>query len=71
MPTILAILAEGFEEIELVTPVDLLRRAGATVTLAALGEGIHVTGRNGLTIHADTLLDSVREQSFDCVLLPG
>lgn len=71
MPTVLAILAEGFEEIELVTPVDLLRRAGATVSIAALGEGIHVTGRNGLTIHADTLLESVREQPFDCVFLPG
>lgn len=71
MPTVLAILAEGFEEIELVTPVDLLRRAGATVTLASLGEGIHVTGRNGLTMHADTLLESVREQPFDCMLLPG
>ncbi len=71
MPTVLAILAEGFEEIELITPVDLLRRAGATVTLAALGDGIHVTGRNGLTMHADALLESVRAQSFDCVLLPG
>jgi len=71
MPTVLAILPEGFEEIETVTPVDLLRRAGVTVTLAALGEGIHVTGRNGITLHADTTLETVRTQSFDCLLLPG
>lgn len=71
MPTVLVILAEGFEEIEAITPVDVLRRAGATVTLAALAEGIHVTGRNGLTMHADTALSAVEGRDFDCVLLPG
>jgi protein deglycase len=71
MPTVLAILAEGFEEIEAVTPIDLLRRAGAEVTVAALAEGIHVTGRSGLTIHADTTLAAVGEKEFDCVFLPG
>ncbi|HWA85639.1 MAG TPA: DJ-1 family glyoxalase III [Opitutus sp.] len=71
MPTVLAILAEGFEEIEAMTPVDLLRRAGADVTLAALGDGIHVTGRNGLTVHADTTLATVATRDFDCVFLPG
>ncbi len=71
MPTVLALLAEGFEEIEAITPIDLLRRAGATVTIAALGEGIHVTGRSGLTMHADTTLATVAAADFDCVFLPG
>ena len=73
MPTILAILADGFEEIEATTPIDLLRRAGAEVTLAALGEGIHVTGRSGLTMHADTTLAAIltAAREFDCVFLPG
>ena len=71
MPTVLAILAEGFEEIEAIAPVDLLRRAGVKVTLAALGDGIHVTGRNGLTVHADTTLAAVEAQDFDCLFLPG
>lgn len=71
MPTVLAILAEGFEEIEAVAPIDLLRRAGAEVLTAALAEGIHVTGRNGLTLHADTTLAAVPPRDFDCVLLPG
>lgn len=71
MPTVLAILAEGFEEIETVAPIDLLRRAGATVTLAALGDGIHVTGRNGLTLHADTPLAALPNQAYDCLFLPG
>lgn len=71
MPTVLTLLAEGFEEIETVTPVDVLRRAGAAVTLATIGEGIHVTGRSGLTMHADTNLAAIATQDFDCVFLPG
>jgi protein deglycase len=70
-PSVLVILARGFEEIEAVTPIDLLRRAGASVTVASIEEGIHVTGRSGLTIHADTVLAAVEETNFDCVVLPG
>jgi 4-methyl-5(b-hydroxyethyl)-thiazole monophosphate biosynthesis len=71
MPTVLTILAEGFEELEAVAPVDLLRRAGAEVTTAALGDGIHVTGRSGLTLHADATLATVGEKAFDLLFLPG
>ncbi len=71
MPAVLAILAEGFEEIEATAPVDLLRRAGAEVTVAALGADIHVTGRTGITVHADTTLAKVEHLLFDCVFLPG
>jgi protein deglycase len=71
MPTVLAILAEGFEEIEATTPVDLLRRAGVEVTMAALGKEIHVTGRTGITVHADAPLAAVESHEFDCVFLPG
>ena len=71
MPTVLVPLAEGFEEIEAFAPVDLLRRAGVEVTTAALAEGIHVTGRSGLTAHADTSLAAVLSRDFDLVFLPG
>lgn len=71
MPTVLAILAEGFEEIEAIAPIDLLRRANAEVTVAALGDSIHVTGRSGITMHADTTLSAVEHQLYDCVFLPG
>lgn len=71
MPTVLVPLAEGFEEIEALAPIDLLRRAGAAVTVAALGEGIHVTGRTGVTLHADTTLAAVVAGDYDCVFLPG
>lgn len=71
MPTVLAILAEGFEEIEATAPIDLLRRAGAEVTVAALADGIHVTGRSGITMHADTPLAAIEQKAFDCIFLPG
>ncbi len=71
MPTALAILPDGFEELEAVAPIDLLRRAGVEVTIAALGETIHATGRNGITLHADTSLTAVGDRLFDLLLLPG
>ena len=71
MPTILVPLADGFEEIEAITPVDLLRRAGAEVVTASLADGIHVSGRTGVTVHADASLSLVRDRDFDCLFLPG
>jgi protein deglycase len=72
MASILTILAEGFEEIEAVTPIDLWRRAGITVTTAALAENIHVAGRNGIVLHADTTLGAVpADAKFDVLFLPG
>ena len=71
MPTVLAILADGFEEIEATTPIDLLRRAGVEVTVAALGQDIHTTGRAGLILLADTTLTAVENRVFDGVFLPG
>lgn len=68
---VLCLLADGFEEMEVVTPVDLLRRAGAEVVMAALGEGIHVTGRSGIVMHADALLTGVEAGGFDLLMIPG
>ncbi len=71
MHTALVILAEGVEELEAIAPIDLLRRAGVKVTVAALAETIHVTGRNGITLHADSPLSAVGERLFDLLLIPG
>ncbi|MBN1522281.1 MAG: DJ-1/PfpI family protein [Candidatus Aureabacteria bacterium] len=65
----LVILAEGFEEIEAITPVDILRRAGIRVTTAGL-EGLSVKGSRGVTIVADKVLGE-DDQDFDAVILPG
>ena len=71
MPTVLVPLAEGFEEIETFAPVDLLRRAGVEVVTAALAATIHVTGRSGITVHADKTLADVMATDFDLIFLPG
>ena len=71
MPTALTLLAEGFEEIEAFTPVDLLRRAGVDVTVASLSEQRHVTGRSGITTHADAALSEIGDHLFDLLFLPG
>lgn len=72
MPTVLTLLAEGFEEIETFAPVDLLRRAGVEVTVASLADHRHATGRSGVTAHADVALATVAPDAwFDLVFLPG
>jgi 4-methyl-5(b-hydroxyethyl)-thiazole monophosphate biosynthesis len=71
MPTVLVILPEGFEEIEAVAPIDLLRRAGCQVTVTALGTTAHVTGRCNITMHADNTFDVAVDETYDLVFLPG
>ncbi len=74
MAKVLVLIPEGFEEIETVTPIDLLRRADISVTTAAVGEGIHVTGRSEITLHADTTLTTLLASSapeYDLLFLPG
>lgn len=67
----LIILHPGFEEIEAVTPIDLLTRAGITVVQAALDETLQVTGKNGITLQTSHHLDDVVSEPFDAVILPG
>jgi len=72
---VLCLLAPGFEEIETVTPVDLLRRAGAEVVVASVNGERLVTGRSNLTLQADVSLAAVMEETpeaeFDLLLIPG
>ena len=70
-PSALVLLSAGFEELEAVAPSDLLRRAGVEVVIASLGEERTVTGRNGISLIADTSLSAVFDRTFDCLLLPG
>jgi 4-methyl-5(b-hydroxyethyl)-thiazole monophosphate biosynthesis len=70
MATVLVPLAQGCEELEAVTIIDLLRRAGVTVTVAGLVAG-PVTASRGVVLLPDTTLDAVLDQDFDLVVLPG
>ena len=67
----LCLVVDGFEEIETITPVDLLRRAGADVTTAAMGETRQVCGRCGVMIEADALFDEIDPEGYDLLLLTG
>jgi len=68
---VLCLLFPAFEEIEALTPVDLLRRAGAQVTIASLTGDRLVTGRCGVTVQADAALAEVVTREFDLLLIPG
>jgi len=70
MSKVLIPLAEGCEELEAVTLIDILRRAGVEVVAAALAVG-PVTCSRGTVIVPDALLDDVLLESFDMVVLPG
>ena len=71
MPKALLLLHPGCEEIESITPVDLLRRAGITVVAASVTEDVKITGGRGIPLIADTLLSDCAGQSFDMLILPG
>ncbi len=68
---VLCLLFPGFEEIETVAPVDLLRRAGVEVIVASLTGEKLVTGRCNVTVQADATLSDVEAQEFDLFLIPG
>lgn len=66
---VLVILADGFEEIEAVTPIDVLRRAGCDVTTAGVGKTTIESARS-LKVQADTRLEDYKGTP-DAVVLPG
>ena len=70
MPKVLVPLAPGCEELEAVTIIDLLRRAGIEVTSAGLAAG-PVKASRGTVLLPDTTLDDALEQEYDMVVLPG
>lgn len=68
--SVVVLVAPGFEEIELVAPVDILRRLGIKVTMAGV-EGLSVEGAHGIVVQADMLLVDVVTSDYDGVILPG
>ena len=68
---ILVPLAEGFEEIEAITIIDILRRANLEVITASLTDNLEVKGGHNITVKADTILDKVINEDFDAISLAG
>jgi 4-methyl-5(b-hydroxyethyl)-thiazole monophosphate biosynthesis len=74
---VIVFLAQGFEEVEAISPIDYLRRAGIEVRTVAVGQDRTVTGAHDIAVLADTTLAELAGQgktgaaSWDGVLLPG
>ena len=71
MSRVLVPLASGFEEIEAVTIIDVLRRAEIRVLVASLDEKNLVKGANGITLETDVEIKDVDIDFLDMIILPG
>ena len=71
MKTIFVFLAEGFEEIEALTPVDVLRRAGLSVETVSVMEEKVVAGAHGVPVVADKMFAEINPEDAEMILLPG
>jgi 4-methyl-5(b-hydroxyethyl)-thiazole monophosphate biosynthesis len=70
MKNALVLFADGSEELEAITVVNILRRAGVSVTLAGLDTGM-LRGSRGVMLIPDKTLDAVLNEEFDMIVLPG
>ena len=71
MKTIFVFLAEGFEEIEALTPVDVLRRAGLSVQTVSIMDEQAVAGAHGVPVLADKMFAEINPEDAEMILLPG
>ncbi len=71
MKTVYIFLAEGFEEMEAVTPLDLLRRVGINAKFVSVGEALQVKGAHNILYTADLLFDEAAATMADGIVLPG
>jgi len=68
---VLVPLASGFEEIEAVSIIDILRRAELNVITASLDENLNVLGAHNISIKADMQINNIEENDIDMIVLPG
>lgn len=71
MKKVIVHLADGFEEIEAITPVDVLRRAGCEVVIVSISGKNSVTSRRNVTVMADRLFSESDYETVDMIILPG
>lgn len=71
MSKVLVPLADGFEEIEAISIIDVLRRGGIKVITASLGEKKEVKGAHDIVVLADVEIKSVDVSTLDMIVLPG
>ena len=71
MKRIAIFMADGFEEIEGLTVVDILRRAGIEIDMVSISGRFEVHGSHGIDIRADKVLADIDKSSYDMLVLPG
>ena len=71
MSKIAIFLANGFEEIEGLTVVDICRRCGLTIDMVSITEEKQVMGSHKIPVTADMTLSQVNFEEYDCLVLPG
>ena len=71
MARVLIPLADGFEEIEAITVIDVLRRGGVNVVTASVHDRVEVQGAHGIQIKADRRFDEAQGDDYDAIILPG
>lgn len=71
MPRVLVPIATGFEEIEAVCIIDVMRRAGIEVIMGSLNETLLVKGTHGIMIQADRSIAGLDADDLDMIVLPG
>jgi 4-methyl-5(b-hydroxyethyl)-thiazole monophosphate biosynthesis len=71
MKTSFIFLADGFEEVEALTCVDVMRRAGMPVVTVSINPGREVTGAHGVTVLADSLFEDNDYSDAEWLVLPG
>ena len=69
--SVLVPVADGTEELEAVAIIDILRRAGAAVSVASVSGNLKITASRGVVITADTLIQDCVDNDYDLVVLPG
>ncbi|MGL4561994.1 MAG: DJ-1 family glyoxalase III [Brevinema sp.] len=71
MKNIIVLLADGFEEIEALAPIDIWRRAKLNVTTISVSDSLQVTSQQKIIMHADKFLSEINENDVDVVFIPG
>ncbi|MGA9046607.1 DJ-1 family glyoxalase III [Sulfuricurvum sp.] len=71
MSKVLVPIAEGFEEIEAVSIIDVLRRAGIEVIMGSLNDQMIVKGANGISVQCDRSVKGLSADDLDMIVLPG
>ncbi|MDO4805134.1 MAG: DJ-1/PfpI family protein [Lachnospiraceae bacterium] len=71
MSKVCIFLAEGFEEVEALTVVDLLRRANIQIDMVSISDSLKVRGRSNIEVTADVMWEDSKAETADMLILPG